>query len=332
MRRIPLRHRFSFWDGSQRLPIDPEEILGALADDLMEYGDLRWAMRNLLSRGMRMPQGGYRQGLRDMMRKLREQKKERLERYDLSSVMEDIKNQLDEILAMERERIDQWLSDKNEDGTPKETNFSDDLMKGIAKRAGEALDNLPPDPAGKVKALEKHEFINPDAQRKFLELLNQLRRAMTQTFFNDIERMVKEMSAGDIARMKDMLKALNDMLVKKIAGEDPGFDEFMAKFGDMFGDDPPQSLDDLLERMRQQMAATQSLLSSLSADQRAQLQSLMSDKFGDPELESELRKLAKEMDFLNPDGTRYKFGGDEELDLEAAMKLMNEMHQLDDMI
>ena len=94
----------------------------------------------------------------------------------------------------------------------------------------------------------------------------------------------------------------------------------MDKFGDMFGDDPPQSLDDLLERMRQQMAATQSLLSSLSAEQRAQLQSLMSDKFGDPELESELRKLAKEMDFLNPDGTRYKFGGDEELDLEAAMK------------
>src|SRR5262245_49259560 len=332
MRRIPLRHRFSFWDGSQRLPIDPEEILGALADDLMEYGDLRWAMRNLLSRGLRMPQGGYRQGLRDMLRKLREQKKERLERYDLGSVMEDIKKQLNEILAMERERIDQWLNDKNADGTPKESSFSDDLMKGIAKRAGEALDKLPPDPAGKVKALEKHEFINPDAQRKFLELLNQLRRAMTQTFFNDIERMVKEMSAGDIARMKDMLKALNDMLVKKIAGEDPGFEDFMAKFGDMFGDNPPQSLDELLERMRQQMAATQSLLASLNAEQRAQLQSLMSDKFGDPELEAELRKLAKEMDFLNPEGNRYKFGGDEELDLEAAMRLMNEMHQLDDLI
>ncbi len=205
-------------------------------------------------------------------------------------------------------------------------------MKGIAKRAKEALDKLPPDPAGQVKALEKHEFINPDAQRKFLELLNQLRRAMTQTFFNDIERMVKEMSAGDIERMKDMLKALNDMLVKRIAGDDPGFEDFMAKFGDMFGDDPPQSLDDLLERMRQQMAATQSLLASMSPDQRAQLQSLMSDKFGDPELESELRKLAKEMEYLNPDGNRYKFGGNEELDLEAAMRLMSEMHELDDMI
>ena len=332
MRKPTLRHRFSFWDGSQRLPIDPDEILAAIADDLMEYGDLKWAMRNLMSRGMKMPNGGYRQGLRDMLRKLREQKKERLDRYDLGGVMKDIKRQLDEVLAMERERIDEWLNKKDADGAEQQPNFSDDLMKGIAKRAKEALDKLPPDPAGQVKALEKHEFINPDAQRKFLELLNQLRRAMTQTFFNDIERMVKEMSAGDIERMKDMLKALNDMLVKRIAGDDPGFEDFMAKFGDMFGDDPPQSLDDLLERMRQQMAATQSLLASMSPDQRAQLQSLMSDKFGDPELESELRKLAKEMEYLNPDGNRYKFGGNEELDLEAAMRLMSEMHELDDMI
>ncbi len=110
MRKPGLRNRFSFWDGSQRLPIDPDEVLAAIADDLMEYGDLRWAMRNLMSRGMKMPQGGYRQGLRDMLKKLREQKKQRLERYDLSSVMKDIKKQLDEILAMERERIDEWLN------------------------------------------------------------------------------------------------------------------------------------------------------------------------------------------------------------------------------
>jgi uncharacterized protein with von Willebrand factor type A (vWA) domain len=155
---------------------------------------------------------------------------------------------------------------------------------------------------------------------------------MTQTFFNDIENMVKQMSDGDIERMKQMLKALNGMLVKQIAGEDPGFDEFMNEFGDMFGDDPPKSLDELLEQMRQQMAAAQSLLSSLSPEQHDQLQSLMGDRFGDPDLQSELNKLAKEMDFLNPEGSRYRFGGDEALDLEAAMQLMNEMHELDEMI
>ena len=99
-----------------------------------------------------------------------------------------------------------------------------------------------------------------EAQKKFLQLVDQLRKAMTQSFFKDVENMVKNMSDGDIERMKNMVRDLNEMLVKKIAGEDPGFDEFMQKYGDMFGDNPPKSLDDLLEMMQRQMAATQSLL------------------------------------------------------------------------
>ena len=177
-----------------------------------------------------------------------------------------------------------------------------------------------------------YEFLNPDAQKKFLELLNDLRKAMANTFFNDIENMVNNMSDGDIDRMKDMMKALNDMLVKKIAGEDPGFDDFMKEFGDMFGDNPPQSLDELLEQMQQQMAAAQSLLNSLSPEQQAQLQSLLSDRFNDPELNAEMAKLAKEMAFLNPEGNQYRFSGDERLGLDAAMDLMNEMSQLDQLI
>src|SRR4029453_18951013 len=113
VRRLYIRHKYANWDGTQaRGAVDPDDIMGALADDLMEYGDLRWAMRNLMSRGMRMPQGGYMQGLRDMLKQLREQKKKRLERFDLSSVMEDIRRKLDAILKMERDRIDEWLNDK----------------------------------------------------------------------------------------------------------------------------------------------------------------------------------------------------------------------------
>src|SRR5690606_38570688 len=106
----------------------------------------------------------------------------------------------------------------------------------------------------------------------------------------------------------------------------------MEKFGDMFGDDPPKSLDELLEQMRQQMAAAQSLLNSLSPEQRQQLHQLMADRFGDPALQSELAKLAKELDFLSPGGSRYSFSGDEPIDLEGAMRLMNEMQRLDELI
>lgn len=325
MRHPASKHRFAAWDGSQTLPLDPEQILQALADDLMEYGDLRWAMKNLMSRGMQMPQGGYMQGLRDMLKQLRDRKRERLEQFDLSSIFDDFKERLDEILSMEHERIDEWLNKEQDD-------FSGDVLKNIAERNREILEDLPDDVAGRVKELEKYEFLNPDAQRKFLELLNELRKAMANTFFNNIENMVNNLSDGDMQRMKDMMKALNDMLVKKIAGEDPGFDDFMREFGDMFGDHPPENLDQLLEQMQQQMAAAQSLLASLSPEQQQQLSSLLSDRFSDPELNAEMAKLAKEMAFLNPDGKRYRFNGDEKLGLDAAMELMNEMSQLDELI
>ncbi len=324
MRHFATRFRYSRWDGSQALEIAADDVLAAIADDLTEYGDLRWALRNLLSRGMQT--GDHRvQGLRDIMRKLRNRRRERLEQFDLSSVMRDIEQQLSRILEMEQDTIDEWI-DRDED------EYADRVLKDIAERNQEAIDDLPEDVGGKMKTLEGYEFLNPDAQRKFLELLNQLRKAMTQTFFNDIERMVNQMSGEDINRMKDMIKALNEMLTRKIANNDPGFDDFMRKFGDMFGDNPPQSLDELLDQMRRQMAAAQSLLSSLSPQQREQLQSLLSDRFGDPELEAELVKLAKEMDFLNPEGKRYVFGGGDELDLEAAMRLMGEMRDLDQLI
>ena len=328
-------NRYSEWDGTQVRQLEADDILEAISEDLMEFGDLQQAMRYLMQRGMDTNDGNYIRGLRDLLRQLKDQRRQQLERYDMSSIMEDIRRQLEEILDMEKETVQEWI-DRQEasDETQKfqdsgEGNFSDKVLSDIGRQNQEFIDNLPGDTAGKVKELQDYEFLNPEAQKKFLQLIEQLRQAMTQSFFKDIEKMVNQMSAGDMERMKDMVKDLNEMLVKKIADEDPGFDDFMEKYGDMFGDNPPQSLDELLKQMQQQMEATQSLFNSMSQDQQQQLQDLMAGKFGDPELESELAKLAKEMQFLNPTGKRYDFSGSDEIDLQAAMELMREMAELD---
>jgi uncharacterized protein with von Willebrand factor type A (vWA) domain len=384
-------NRYSEWDGSQQVSSpDADDILSALSEDLMEFGDLQQAMRYLSQRGMDT-EDGYIKGLRDLLKQLRDQRRDQLDRFDMHSVMDDISRQLEEILSMERETIQEWIDRENptpaEDshegneapdsgdssaGTDRETesptasenaggpqtggdpqtsgsdggdpqssekgagesdadNFSNRLLGNIGKTNQQFVDDLPEDTAGKVRALQEYEFLNPDAQRKFLKLIEQLKKAMTNSLFKDVEKMVQEMSDGDIQRMKDMVHDLNEMLVKKIAGDDPNFEEFMEKYGDMFGDNPPKSLDELLDMMQKQMAASQSLLNSMSPDQRQQLQSLMADKLGDPELESELAKLAKELDFLSPGGKRYNFRGNEDIDLQAAMELMREMQELDDL-
>ena len=334
MRHFPTRHRFAQWDGSQEAGVGADEVLGEMVDDLMAYGDLRWAMRNLLSRGMSVPEGGHRQGLRDILKSLRDRKRTQLERFNLSGLFKDIERKLDDILNMESETIDQWL---RQNQTPEEDAFPNQVLEQIAQKNRKTLDELPEDAAGKMQQLQDYEFLNPEAQKAYLKLLNELRQAMTQTFFNDIEKMVNKMSPGDMQRMKEMLRALNELMAMKAKGVDPDvlqshFRNFMGKFGDMFGADPPKTLDELIEQMAQQMAAAQSLMNSLTPDQREQLQSLLADRFNDSELESELQQLAQGMAAFNPRAGRYRFGGSEEIDLEAAMRLMGEMRSLDELI
>ena len=334
MRHFPTRHRFAQWDGSQEAGVGADEVLGEMVDDLMAYGDLRWAMRNLLSRGMSVPDGGHRQGLRDILKSLRDRKRTQLERFNLSGLFKDIERKLDDILNIESETIDQWLRQAE---TPEEDAFPNQVLEQIAQKNRKTLDELPEDAAGKMQQLQDYEFLNPEAQKAYLKLLNELRQAMTQTFFNDIEKMVNKMSPGDMQRMKEMLRALNELMAMKAKGVDPDvlqshFRNFMGKFGDMFGADPPKTLDELIEQMAQQMAAAQSLMNSLTPDQREQLQSLLADRFNDSELESELQQLAQGMAAFNPRAGRYRFGGSEEIDLEAAMRLMGEMRSLDELI
>ena len=340
MRPLAIRHRFSAWDGSDAAGLAADDVLGAMVDDLMDHGDLRWALRNLHARGLTLPDGGQRQGLRAMLRKLRERKRATLERFNLGSLFKDLERQLEEILALENATIDEWLRQGGEGDAENASDggkFSDQVVKQIAQKNRAELDALPDSVAGKLQQLERYEFLNDEAQRKLIELLNQLRKAVTQTFFDDIEKMVRDLSAGDLARMKAMLRALNELISKKAQGVDPDvlqshFNRFMEEFGDLFGSKPPQTLDELLARMRDQMAAAQALLGSLTPSQRDELQALLQDRFDDAELNAELGRLAEALAAGNSRTGRYRFGGREEVDLEAALRLMGELQAADELI
>ena len=323
MRQLHTSHRYFEWDGSGASSIDLDDVLEQLTDDVSEYGDLDSALRRMMSRGLRNPMSGQRRGLNSILRSLRERQNEQLRRYDLSSVMRDIEEQLKEILQIEKNTLDGMREPM--DG--KEDDFTQSTYKAIADQKAEELEQMPQSPAGLMNALQKYEFVDPKAQTKFLELLERLRDSVTNSMFKDLADRINNMSPEDMERVKQMTKALNDMLVKKIAGEDPDFEQFMDEFGDMFGDNPPDSLDELLEQMQQQMAAAQSLLWSMSKSQRDELSGMLSDLFDDPDLQSELNKLRKEIEYLLPPGKSFGFRGNEELDIEAAQKLMEQMHE-----
>ncbi len=397
---MPSRFRYSLWDGTQEVAdLDPDQVLDNLSDDLMNFGDLQHALRNLLQRGMRNPNGDRTQGLRDLLQQLRQQRRQQLDRFDLGSIFDQLREQLDEILDMERGTIDQRLEEAgvppqgadgqegqegqqgdqadgspqdgdgegqqqgaeqgqpaNEGGQPGEgqqgeqgqqgsqsggasgegttpTSEFADMLRNIANRKQEFLSDLPDDTAGQVRKLQDYEFMDPEAQAKFNELVESLRQAMMNTFFKDLSEQIANMSPEDLERMKNMTKDLNQMIQDKMAGNEPDFDSFMQQYGDLFGDNPPQSLDELLAQMQQQMGQMQSLLGSLPGEMRQQLQDLLSDKIGDPELQQGLNELAQNLEYLFPtrdQRNQYPFRGEEQLDLDAAMELMRHMQSIDE--
>src|SRR5712691_11768330 len=105
-------YRYSQWDGTQDIPpLDPDDILAGLTDDLMNFGDLQHALRNMMQRGMRNPGMQRMQGLRDLLQQLRQQRRQTLDKYNLSSVFDDLKRQLNEIVQRERGTIDRRLEE-----------------------------------------------------------------------------------------------------------------------------------------------------------------------------------------------------------------------------
>ncbi|MCY3922215.1 MAG: VWA domain-containing protein [Chloroflexi bacterium] len=377
---MPTRFRYSQWDGTQDIPaLDADDVLQSLSDDLLSFGDLQQALRNMMQRGVRMPNGDRTDGMRDLLQRLRQQRRQQLERFDLSSVFDDIQRQLDEILDLERDALDDRLDEvgprpepapptdeqmpgesqqqgqpQGQMGEPQEgqesgqpsgqqqaSPLTDDEMERLKEalrqrleRKQEQIDRLPEDAAGQVKELQEYEFEDDEARQKYEELLEQLKQAMMNRFFQDMSQMMSDMSPEDMEQMREMMRDLNEMLERQRRGEDPRFDEFMDKWGDMFGDDPPQSLDELVEQMQRQAAQMQNLMSSLPGDMRQQLGDMMQQLMGDMGMEQELAQLAQNLESLYPMRdllNQYPFRGQEEIDLQAAMSLMGEMQQLDEL-
>ncbi len=208
------------------------------------------------------------------------------------------------------------------------------MLKNVVEKKQNFLENLPEDAGGRVKELQEYEFMDPEAAAKFQELMQMLKQTLMDGFFNDLSQQITNMSPDDMARMKEMMRDLNKMLSEKMAGGEPDFPGFMNKYGDLFGPNPPQTRDELIEQMTAGIAAMNSLLDSLPPEARRQLQDLLMDKINDPDLQREMQELQINLDILSPSQdmqNQYPFRGDEELDLLQAMGLMGNLQDMDEL-
>lgn len=373
--RLNKPFRYSRWDGTQRLDdLDAEDILDALSDDYLKHGDLRRALERMMQEGFMTRQGARQMGVRDLLERLKQRRQQQMERYNLSGVMDDIKEKLEHIKQLEREGIQRRLDERGaasetqqgetgetgeQSGQPSERDARDKqsdqsgqsgqsgqeagsqsggldpdtlrkMLENIASKKLQFLEQLPDDPGGQIKELSDYDFMDEQAREEFQQLLQMLQQQIMQQYFQGMTQAIQSMTPEDLARMRQMVRDLNEMLRQRAQGEEPDFDAFMQKYGDFFGPGI-NTLDDLIEQMAQRRAQMDALMQSMSAEQRSQLEQMIEDLIGDDRLRVDLAELAMNLESMSPEahGRRFELTGDEPLSMSEAMGLMGTLQEMD---
>ena len=326
------RARYSRWDGSQQVAdLDADEIIDALSDDVMAEGDLAEALRRLMDRGWRTgdPTRPDLAGLRDLMDRLERRREEALERYGLGDVLGDIRRELDEIVAQERSGVERRLAEASAEGA--DDADLREMLRDVAAKRLDQLDGLPADIGERLRGLGDYDFLEPEARQRYDDLVGKLRGQMLDQYVAGMSDAIRSMRPEDLAANREMVRDLNELIRERIGGGDPDIREFMAKHGRFFPG--AKSFDDIIDQLAARMAAMQSLLRSMTPEQRAELESMMEALLRDDRLLVDLAQLASNLDLLLPGGLgeRVPFGGDEQLGLEGALGQIERLAAMDRM-
>lgn len=306
--------RYGAWhEGPDPLapPYDVRRALDRLGDDVLAGQSPREALRNVLRQG-----SDRLRGLDEMMRRVRQQRREMRDRGRLDGTLEEVRRLMDTAVGQERAAL---FPDPSDDARFRET----------------SLDALPSDPARAVRALDDYDWRSPDAARTFEQIKDLLRREVLDTQFRGMKQALENPDPAAMQRVKDMLADLNAMLADDARGEhtQDRFDEFMSQYGDMFPDGP-QNLEELVDSLARRAAAAERMMRSLSPAQRAELSALMQTALEDMDLAREMQLLNDALRSRRPDldwRSRERMTGDEPLGAGDGTSALQDLADLDEL-
>jgi uncharacterized protein with von Willebrand factor type A (vWA) domain len=310
------RTRFKRYDGGDPMaaPVDLAEALDAIGESVMGGTSTERAMQEFLRRG-----GRNRAGLDDLARRVAERRRDLLKRHNLDGTLKQIKELLDHAVLEERKQL---VRDAE----------LDDAERAFAELR---LDNLPSSPSAAVTELSDYQWQSRQAREDYEKIKDLLGRELLDQRFAGMKQALENATDDDKAAINEMLGDLNDLLGKHARGEDTqaDFDDFMAKHGDQFPENP-QNVDGLIDSLAKRSAAAQRMLNSMSAEQRQELMQLSSQAFGSPQLMQSLAELDANLQALRPGenwGGSEQFDGEQGLGLGDGTGVLQDLADLDEL-
>ncbi|MDH6676292.1 uncharacterized protein with von Willebrand factor type A (vWA) domain [Rhodococcus sp. LBL1] len=303
--------RYGPYEGGDPLapPVDLREALAAIGDDVLEGSSPRQALRELLRRGF-----GERRGLDDLAAQANRRRRELLQRNNLGGTLDEVRELLDRAVLEERKTLARALDDD-------------------ARFAEMRMEELPPSTAQAVADLADYDWRSSQAREDYEKIRDLLGRELLDQRFDGMKRQLEGATDQDRQRIREMLEDLNSLLDSHARGEDTTeqFRDFMNRHGEFFPENP-RNTDELLDSLARRAAAAQRLRNSLSPDQRAELDALAQQAFGDPSLMNQLDRLDAHLQAARPgeDWTgSAQFRGDEGLGLGEGTSAVADVADLE---
>jgi uncharacterized protein with von Willebrand factor type A (vWA) domain len=295
-------------------PVDISEALDAIGEDVMAGYSPEAAMREFLRRG-----GRDRAGLDDLARRVADRRRELTQKHNLDGTLKEIRELLERAVLAERKQL------------ARDAEMDD----GDRMLAEMQLDNLSPSPAAAVSELSEYKWQSREARADYEKIKDLLGRELLDQRFAGMKKALEGATDEDREAINDMLRDLNTLLEAHRRGEDTQdqFDDFMAKHGDQFPENPA-NIDELLDSLAQRAAAAQRMRNSMTQEQRDELDALAQQAFGSPELMQSLSQLDGNLRSLRPGedwGGSESMEGGEGLGLGDGTGVFQDIADLDDL-
>ncbi|WP_315093536.1 VWA domain-containing protein [uncultured Cellulomonas sp.] len=304
----------TYTDGPDPLapPVDLAEALDAIGQDVMAGYSPERALREFLRRG-----GRSQTGLDELARRVAERRRALTRENNLDGTLQQVKELLDRAVLAERKQLARDV----------------DLDEGDRALAQLQLDNLPSSPAAAVDELNGYDWQSSEARAEFEKIKDLLGREVLDQRFAGMKQALQNATDADRAALNEMLADLNGLLEarKQNADTQEQFDDFMAKHGEYFPEDP-QNLDELLDALAQRAAAAQRMRNSMTQEQRDELDALAQQAFGSSEVVDQLSQLDQSLRALRPGedwGGSERMGGENGLGLGDGTGVFQDLADLD---
>lgn len=303
--------RYGRYEGGDPLapPVDLRDALAAIGDDVLEGASPRQALRELLRRGF-----GDRRGLDDLAAQANRRRRELLQRNNLGGTLDEVRELLDRAVLEERKALARALDDD-------------------ARFAEMRIEELPPSTAQAVADLADYDWRSSQAREDYEKIRDLLGRELLDQRFDGMKQALEGATEEDRQRIRDMLEDLNALLDSHARGEDTTeqFEQFMNRHGEFFPENP-RNTDELLDSLARRAAAAQRLRNSLTPDQRAELDALAQQAFGDPWLTNQLDRLDAHLQAARPGedwNGSAEFRGDDGLGLGEGTSAVADVADLE---